>query len=98
MAIKTKQMTTASSEPFAAETLSGFKAVKTLEAPKAEPSMKTRMTIQGIGVGVQFSAMMLANKDANNEGWDDYFAFKLNQLSAEMQQFAATGKLPTDGE
>ena len=98
MATKTKQTTASSSEPFTVEAVTASKAVKTLEAPKAVPSMKTRMTIQGIGVGVQFSAMMLANKDANNEGWDDYFAFKLNQLSAEMQQFAATGKLPTDGE
>lgn len=68
------------------------------EKPDAVPSMKTRTAIQGVGMGVQFSAMLLANKDPNNEGWDDYFAFKLNQLSAEMQHFAATGKLPTDAE
>lgn len=66
--------------------------------PSAIPTIKTRTAIQGVAMGVQFSAMLLASKDADNEGWDDYFAFKLNQISGEMQHFAATGKLPTDSE
>lgn len=64
--------------------------------PAGPPSLKVRTAVQGAAMGVQFAGMMLANKDADMEGWDDYFAMKINQLAAEMQQFALTGKLPTE--
>lgn len=64
--------------------------------PKAPASAKTRTLVQGAAMGVQFAGMLLANKDADNEGIDDYFAMKINQLALEMQTFALTGKLPTD--
>lgn len=70
------------------------------EPPKTKgpPSAKVRTSVQGCAIGVQFAGMLLASKDADMEGWDDYFAMKCNQLAAEMQQFALTGKLPTDAE
>lgn len=63
---------------------------------KAPPSQKVRTAVQGCAIGVQFAGMLLGSKDADMEGWDDYFAMKCNQLAAEMQQFGLTGKLPAD--
>lgn len=71
---------------------------KPLKTPTTGPTMKQRTIIQGAAMGIQFAGMMLSNKDADMEGWDDYFAAKVNQVALEMMQFAATGKLPTEGE
>jgi hypothetical protein len=81
-------------EPVATAPKASFAPTK----PDTDPNMKTRTLVHSVAMGIQFSSMLLANKDADNEGWDDFFAFKLHQLSSEMQHFAATGKLPTDSE
>ena len=62
------------------------------------PSRKLRVSLQSGSMGVMLAADLLGAKDADNEGWDDYFAMKLRDIALDMQHVALTGKLPTDGE
>lgn len=62
------------------------------------PSKKMRISLQSGSMGVMLAADLLGAKDADNEGWDDYFASKLRDIALDMQHVALTGKLPTDGD
>lgn len=77
------------------ETQAAFAA----ESAKASiPSKKLRVSLQSGSMGVMLAADLLSLKDADNEGWDDYFAMKLRDIALDMQHVALTGKLPTDAE
>jgi hypothetical protein len=62
--------------------------------PKVSPE-KLRAIVGSGAFGVMLAAQMLANKDADSEGVDDYFASKLLVIAGEMQTYAFTGKLPS---
>lgn len=64
-------------------------------APPIKPApLAIRMALSSGMMGVQYAAERLAKRDADNEGWDDYWAGELAALGARMQYFVMTGKLP----
>jgi hypothetical protein len=74
-----------------------FEAIKASAAELKKPAIspeKLRAIIGGAAFGVVFAAQSLANRDADGDGIDDYFARKLNELALDMQAYAFTGKLP----
>lgn len=80
-------------------TIEETQAVFAAESAKASiPSKKLRVSLQSGSMGVMLAADLLGAKDADNEGWDDYFAMKLRDIALDMQHVALTGKLPTDAE
>jgi hypothetical protein len=87
MASKPKPFTLPASEPEIINAATG-----------GLPSKKLRISLQSGSMGVMLAADLLGAKDADNEGWDDYFAMKLRDIALDMQHVALTGKLPTDAE
>ncbi len=95
MSLKSKLATVAVNAAIntAAEAAGASKA-EAANKPKLSPE-KLRAIVGSGAFGVMLAAQMLANKDADSEGVDDYFASKLLVIAGEMQTYAFTGKLPS---